>query len=227
MAAVAKQAITTVPVVVAVASDLVEEGIVASLARPGGNITGLELRDTDLAGKRLELFKEAVPTIARVAVLVDPALRYHAYVPSNIEVEARALGVQLQRVEAGSLAAFEAAFAAMVQGSADALLIMESLFFYETRHQLLELARRHRLPTMAGGRAFAEAGSLLAYGANPSDLCRRAVVLVDKILKGAKPADLPVERPNKFSLIVNLKTAQALGLTLSPTVLVQADDVIR
>lgn len=227
MASVAKQAITTVPVVIGVASDLVEQGIVASLARPGGNITGLELRDLDLAGKRLELFKEAVPTMSHVAVLVDPAMQYHAHVPSNIEVEARALGVQLQRVEAGSPEAFEAAFAAMVQGGADALLIMEGVLFSRSRHQLLELARRYRLPTMAGGRHFAEAGSLLAYGAFPGDLCQRSAVYVDKILKGAKPADLPVGRADKFYLVVNLQTAAALGLTLPPTLLHQADEVIK
>ena len=227
MAAAAKQAITTIPVVIGVASDLVEEGIIASLARPGGNITGLELRDLDLAGKRLELFKEAIPTMSRVAVLVDPATRYHAHVPSNIEEEARALGVQLQRVEADSPEAFEAAFAAMVQSGADALLIMEGTFFARTRHEILELARRHRLPTMAGGRHFAEAGSLLAYGAFPRDLCQRSAVYADKILKGAKPADLPVGRAETFSLVVNLKTATALGLTLPPTLLHQANEVIK
>jgi putative ABC transport system substrate-binding protein len=227
MASVAKQVITTIPVVIGVASDLVEEGIVASLARPGGNITGLELRDLDLAGKRLELFKAAVPTIARVAVLVDPATRYHAHVPNNIATEAQALGVQLQRVEAGSPDAFETAFAAMVQGGTDALLIMEGILFSVHRHQLLELARRHRLPTMAGGRHFAEAGSLLAYGAFPGDLCQRSAVYVDKILKGTKPADLPVGRADKFSLVVNLQTAAALDLTLPPTVLHQADEVIK
>jgi putative ABC transport system substrate-binding protein len=148
-------------------------------------------------------------------------------VPGNIAWEAQALGVQLQRVEAGTPEAFEGAFTAMIQGGTDALLIMASPLFGRHRQQLLALALRHRLPTMAGGRVFAEAGSLLAYGAFPSELCQRSAVLVTKILQGAQPADLPVERADKFSLSVNLKTAEALGLTLSPVFLSQADEVIR
>ena len=222
-----KQATSTIPIVLGVAVDLVEQGLVESLERPGGNLTGVELRDVELLGKRLELFKEAVPTISRVAILVDPAARSHDPVPRNIEVEARALGVQLQRVEAGDPEAFETAFAAMVQGGTDALMIMDTIFFGKHRPRLLELAAKYRLPTMAGTRTFAEAGSLLAYGAFPSDLCQRSAVYVDKILKGAQPADLPVERADRFYLVVNLKTAQALGLTLSPTFLVQADKLIR
>jgi putative ABC transport system substrate-binding protein len=222
-----KQATSTIPIVLGVAVDLVEQGLVESLERPGGNLTGMELRDVELLGKRLELFKEAVPTISRVAILVDPAARSHDPVPRNIEVEARALGVQLQRVEAGDPEAFETAFAAMVQGGTDALMIMDTIFFGQHRTRLLELAAKYRLPTMAGTRTFAEAGSLLAYGAFPGDLCQRSAVYVDKILKGAQPADLPVERADRFYLVVNLKTAQALGLTLSPTFLVQADKLIR
>jgi putative ABC transport system substrate-binding protein len=199
MALVAKQVITTVPVVIGVASDLVTEGIVASLAQPGGNITGLELRDLDLAGKRLELLKEAVPTVTRLAVLVDPAIQYHAHAPGNIEAEARALGVQLQRVEAGSPEAFEAAFTAMMQNGAEALLIMESTFFAQARHQLLALARQYRLPTMAGGRHFAEAGSLLAYGAVPRDLCQRSATYVDKILQGPSRPICPWGVPTRFT----------------------------
>jgi putative ABC transport system substrate-binding protein len=189
-ARVAKQATTTVPIVIGVTSELIEQGLAESLARPGGNLTGLELRDLELAGTRLELLKQAVPTLSRIAVLVDPAVQYHVSVPSNFEAEARTLGVQLQRVEVGTPDAFEGAFAAMVQTGADALMIMEGAFFARHRHQLLALALRHRLPTMSGGRHFAEAGSLLAYGAYPRDLCQRSAVLVDKILKGAKPGDL-------------------------------------
>jgi putative ABC transport system substrate-binding protein len=220
-----KQATTTIPIVVGVAVGLVEQGLVESLARPGGNLTGMDLQDIELAGKRLELLKEALPTLSRVAVLVDPAL--HAHVPGNITPEAQALGVQLQRVEARGPEAFEAAFAAMGQGGAEALMIMDYAMFARHRHQLLDLALRHRLPTMSGGRHFAEAGSLLAYGAYPHDLCQRSAVLVDKILKGAAPADLPVELPTTFKLVVNLKTAQALGLTLLPLFLAQADEVLR
>ena len=223
----AKQATSTIPIVLGVANDLVEQRLVESLERPGGNLTGLELRDVELLGKRLELFKEAVPTISRVAVLVDPSERAHAHVPSNIEAEARALHVQLQRVEARDPAAFEAAFAAMVHGGANALIIMDTAFFVTHRPRLLALAARSRLPTIAGTRGFAEAGSLLAYGARVGDLCQRSAVFLDKILKGATPADLPVERADTFSLVVNLKTAEALGLTFSPTFLYRADEVIK
>jgi putative ABC transport system substrate-binding protein len=223
----AKQATSTIPIVLGVANDLVEQGLVASLERPGGNLTGVELRDIELLGKRLELFKEAVPTLSRVAVLVDPSERAHAHVPRNIGVEARALRVQLQRVEGGDPEAFEAAFAAMAQGGTDGLIIMDTAFFVKHRPRLLELAARYRLPTISGTRGFAEAGSLLAYGARVAELCQRSAVLMDKLLKGATPADLPVERADKFYLVVNLTTAEALGLTLSPTFLYRADEVIK
>jgi putative ABC transport system substrate-binding protein len=223
-----RQVTTAIPIVVGVTgADLVEEGLVTSLARPNGNLTGMELRDSELLGKRLELLKEAVPTISRVAVLVDPVARYLAPVPGNLAREANALGIQLLRVEASSPADFAGAFAAMVQWRADALLVPDHALFAIHKQQLLALALQHRLPTMAGGRPFAEAGSLLAYGAHPRELCQRSAVLVDKILKGAKPADIPVERTDKFYLIVNLKTAEALGLTLSPLFLAKADEVIR
>lgn len=222
----AKHATTSIPIVVGVAVGVVEQGLVASLAQPGGNLTGLELPPIEVAGKRLELFKEGVPTISRVAVLVDPAWAGHALVPSNIEREAKALGVQLQRVEAGAPAAFEAAFAAMVHGRADALMITESALFAAHRRQLLALALQHRLPTMAYGRHWAEAGSLVAYGADPRALCQRSAVFVHKILHGAKPADLPIEQAT-FQLVVNLKTAEALGMTVPPTFLFRADAVIK
>jgi putative ABC transport system substrate-binding protein len=222
----AKRATMTIPIVIGVSVGLVEQGLVASLAQPGGNLTGLELPAVEVMGKRLELFKEAVPTISRVAVLVDPAWAGHALVPSNIAREAQVLGVQLQRVEAGSPAAFEAAFAVMIDGGADALMIMESALFAAHWPQLLALALRHRLPTMAYGRHYSEAGSLLAYGADPRELCQRSAVFVHKILQGTKPADLPIERAT-FRLVVNLKTAQALGLTLPPPLLFQADEVVR
>jgi putative ABC transport system substrate-binding protein len=222
----AKQATTTIPIVFGVALKPVERGLVASLARPGGNLTGLETRGIELAGKRLELFKAAVPTISRVAVLVNPTEPTHTDMPSPIEREARALGVQLQRVDADAPAAFAAAFAAMVHGGADALLILDSVLFSTHRQQLLALALQHRLPTMAYGRHIAEAGSLLAYGGDARELCQRSAGLVHKILHGAKPADLPIER-GTFQLIINLKTAEALGVTLPPTFLFQADEVIK
>ena len=222
----AKRATTSIPIVVGASVGLVEQGLVASTAQPGGNLTGLELPATEVSGKRLELFKDAVPTVSRVAVLVDPAQAAHADVPSNIVREAQALGVQLQRVEAGAPAAFEAVFTAMVQGGADALLIMESPLFAAHRQPLLALALQHRFSTMAYGRLFAEAGSLLAYGADPRALCQHSAVFVQKILHGVKPADLPIERAT-FQLVVNLKTAEALGVTVPPTFLFRADEVIK
>jgi putative ABC transport system substrate-binding protein len=221
----AKRATTTIPVV-GVSDGLVDQGLVASVARPGGNLTGLEHPATSMPGKRLELLKEAVPTIARVAVLVDPTSAAHAHVPSNLTREAQALGLQLQRVEAGTPAAFDAAFAAMAQGGADALLIMGSPLVAAHRQQPLALALQHRLPTMAYGRHLAEAGSLLAYGVDSRALCQRSASFVHKILHGVKPADLPIEQAT-FQLVVNLKTAEALGVTLPPTFLFWADEVIQ
>jgi putative ABC transport system substrate-binding protein len=222
----AQRATTTILIVVGVSDGLVAQGLVASHAQPGGNLTGLEHPGIEVTGKRLELLKEAVPTISRVAVLVDPAQAAHVHVPSNLEREARALGVQLQRVEAGAPAAFETAFAAMVQGNADALLIMGSALFATHRQPLLALALQHRLPTMAYGRHLAEAGSLLAYGTDSRALCQRSAVFVHKILHGAKPADLPIEQ-GSFQLVVNLKTAETLGVTLPPTFLFRVDEVIK
>jgi putative ABC transport system substrate-binding protein len=224
----AKQATTTIPIVVGVANELVTLGLVESLARPGGNLTGLDLRRNDLMGKRLELLKDAVPTISRMAVLVDPMNPLYAGVPQNIAPEAQALRVHLQRVEARQLEAFAGAFAAMVQGGADALMLPEGPpFGVGERQRLLELALQHRLPTICSHGGWGQDGCLLTYGASVDDLCARSAVLMDKILKGAKPADLPVERPSKFELIINLKTAQALGLTMPPALLLQADRVIQ
>jgi putative ABC transport system substrate-binding protein len=222
----AKLATTTIPIVAAVLNEPVEEGLVTSLARPGGNLTGLELRSGEVVGKRLELLKAAVPTITRIAVLSESSEPATAAAPRALAQEAQALGVALQRVEVGGPAAFEAAFTAMADSGAEALLIMESALFAAHRLPLLALALRHRLPTMAYGRHYAESGSLLSYGADPRELCQHSVVFVDKILKGAKPADLPIERPT-FQLVVNLKTAHALGLTIPPTLLFQAHEVIR
>jgi putative ABC transport system substrate-binding protein len=223
----ARQASATIPIVSGVAGYLVEQGLAASLARPGGNVTGLELGDIELAGKRLQLLTEAVPTVARVAVLVDPTMRPYDGVPKNLAPQARRLGVQLLRVEAGSLGAFESAFASMVRGRADALMVMDVPLFVRNSPRLMELALRHRLPTISGWRRYAEAGSLIAYGANVPDVCRRSAAYVDKILKGAKPGDLPVELPHQFELIINHKTAKALGLTIPASVLIRADEVIE
>ncbi len=223
----AKQATSTIPIVVGVAGQLVDLGVVASLARPGGNITGLEHRDEEIMGKRLELLKETAPRIFRVAVLVDPTNAQHAGFPANIEAEARSLKVQLRRVGASGPEAFEQAFADMLQGRADAVMIPESAMFSRNRRRIFELATSKRLPTAAGGQQFAEDGSLLAYGANIRDACRRSAVFVEKILKGSKPVDLPVERPAKFEFVINLKTAKQIGLTIPPNVLARADKVIK
>ncbi|MDP2602326.1 MAG: ABC transporter substrate-binding protein [Deltaproteobacteria bacterium] len=223
----AKQATTTIPIVAGVSRDMVELGIVASLARPGGNITGMELRDNEILGKRLEILKETVPKASRVAVLVNSNDPTHAIIPKNIEPEARALKVLLQRVEASAFEVFDKAFADMVQGRAHALLIPENAMFSQNRQRILELAISKRLPSAAGGSHFADAGSLLSYGANVRDLCRRSATLVDKILKGRKPTELPVERADKFEFVVNLKTAKQIGVTVPPNVLVRATRVVK
>jgi putative ABC transport system substrate-binding protein len=223
----AKRATMTIPIVVGVARDLVEQGIVASLARPGGNITGMELRDSEIIGKRLELLKQTLPKASRVAVLVNPKDPSHAHIPGNIEQEARALRVQLQRVEGSGPEAFEKAFETIVQWRAAALMLPESAMLSENRHRIFELATSKRLPTASGGPHFADAGSLISYGASVVDICRRSAVFVDKILKGSKPADLPVERPTKFELVVNLKTAKAISVKIPPEVLAKADKVIK
>jgi putative tryptophan/tyrosine transport system substrate-binding protein len=223
----AKQATTTIPIVMLGVADPVKNGLVASLARPGGNITGLASLPHELIGKRLELLKAVLPTVSRVAVLWNPANHASAVAVREADVATQALGVQLHRVEARGPDAFDRAFAAMTEAHAEALLILGDPLFFEHRRRLVELAVRSRLPTMHNIRPYVEAGGLMAYGPRVTDLRRRAAVYVDKILKGAKPADLPVEQPMTFELIINLKTAEALGLTIPPTLLFQATDVIR
>jgi putative tryptophan/tyrosine transport system substrate-binding protein len=223
----AQQATTTIPIVVGAATDLVAQGIVTSLARPGGNLTGLALPSTVLEGKRLEVLKEAVPQLTRVAVLVHPADPAHHPLPGVLEAEARTLGLELQRVEATDPDTFEAAVAAIVHSRAEALLIADHSIFLRHRDRLLELVGRHQLPSVAAQRRYAEAGSLIAYGPSTLEMFRRAAVYVDKILKGAKPAELPIELPIKYDLVINLKTAKELGLTIPPTLLFQADEVIQ
>ena len=218
---------TTIPIIVGVSRNLVELGIVSSLARPGGNITGMDLRDSEIIGKRLELLKEALPKTSRVAVLVDSNDSGHASIPRNMEEEARALRVQLQRVEARGPEAFEQAFVALTQDRADALILPESAMFSQHRQRIFKTAISKRVPTASGGPHFAEAGSLISYGAKVIDVCQRSALFVDKILKGAKSADLPVERPTKFELVINLKTAKQIGLTIPPNVLARADRVIK
>jgi putative ABC transport system substrate-binding protein len=222
-----KRATATIPIILGVSRNLVELGIVSSLARPGGNVTGMDLRDDEIIGKRLELLKEAVPRSSRVVVLVDPNDAGHASIPKNIEKEAHALRVQLQRVEASGPEDFDRAFAVLLREQGDSLILPESPFFSQNRQRIFKIAISKRLPTAAGGSHFAEAGSLISYGANVFDVCQRSALFLDKVFKGAKPLNLPVERPAKFELVINLKTAKQIGVTIPPNALARADRVIK
>jgi len=223
----AKQATTTIPIVVGLASFDATPALVESLARPGGNLTGLDSMHTEVVGRRLALLKEVVPTITRVAILVDPTNPSHIGGLHNLAAEAQTLGVQLQSVEVNAPETLEGALAATIEGGAEALMFEGPLFSGNTLQRILAFAARHRLPTVSGGRNYTTAGVLLGYGMAAYDQCHRSAVFVDKILKGAKPADLPVERAHKFELIVNLQAAKALGLTIPPAVLFQANEVIQ
>ncbi len=226
----AKQATRTLPIVFAVAADPVASGLVTSLARPGGNVTGLSILAPELVGKRLELLTQAVPGVSRVAVLWQPGglgERTEKDMLKGAEVAARALGVRLQFVEARGPADFDRAFSDMTRARAGALTVLASTMFFSERRRLVDLAAKNRLPAVYPWREYVDAGGLMSYGPNIADLFRRAATYVDKILKGAKPADLPVEQPTKFELVINLKTAKALGLTIPPSVLGRADEVIQ
>ena len=227
----AKDATTTIPIVMASTLDAVRWGLVASLARPGGNVTGLTGISFDLIGKRLELLKEALPNISRLALLryveSQTAPGAGALLVKEAEETAQALGMSLHILEVRDPDDLESAFAAMARERADALYGVESALLHTQRIRIIALATQHRLPTMFWRRTFVDAGSLMSYGPSQPDMWRRAATYVDKLLKGAKPADLPVEQPTKFELVINLKTAKALGLTIPPTLLFQADEVIR
>jgi putative tryptophan/tyrosine transport system substrate-binding protein len=223
----AKEATQTIPIVMAAIGDAVGSGLVASLARPGSNITGLSVLDPELVGKQLEFLNDVLPTVSRVAVLWNPAHPAHPLMVRAADVTAQALGVQLHLVEARGPDAFDSAFAAMTSAHAGALLVLADPMFLQHRRRLAELAAMSHLPAIYKTRAHVEAGGLFCYGASVPDQFRRAATYVDKILKGAKPADLPVEQPMKFELVINFKTAKALGLTMPPTLLFQADEVIR
>jgi putative tryptophan/tyrosine transport system substrate-binding protein len=224
----ATQATMTIPIVVRGAAALLEQGFVASLARPGGNLTGVENNPLELNGKRLALLKEALPQIARVAFLFNPANLFYDFQLPHLETAARALGMQLQFVAAREPGEFDTAFAAISNSRVDAIFIADDVIFWPPYLQrILDFAAANRLPTLAATRRFAEEGSLIAYGYNGRELARRAAIYVVKILKGAKPGDLPVERATTFELVLNLKTAQALGLAIPPILLFQADEVIR
>ena len=223
----ARDATGTIPIVMANSSDPVGTGLIASLARPGGNITGLSLLNPDLGGKRLALLKETVPKVSRVAVLWNPTNAAKPLELKSTQVAAEALGVRVTSVEVREPTDFAPAFAAIGKARSNALITFADPLTLAHRRQIGEFALKNRLPTIAELREFAEAGGLVTYGANLLDLYRRAATYVDKILKGAKPADLPVEQPTKFELVINLKTAKALGLTISQSVLIRADEVIQ
>ncbi len=223
----AKQATSTIPIVFIVIGDPVAEGFVSSLSRPGGNITGLASAAPDLIGKQLELLKEVVPKLSWVAVLQNPSNHGHPPQLRQAEGAARALGVQLHIVRAGSPAEIDAAFATMNGQRVGGVLVLRDPLFLTQRTQIAGLAIKSRIPAVYGNREFAEAGGLMAYGVNNSQLSQRAATYVDKILKGAKPADLPVEQPTSFDLAINLKTAKAAGQTIAPSLLQRADKVIE
>jgi len=220
----AQRATKTIPIVMGFVSDPVALGLVANLARPGGNITGVAVQP-EMAGKRLQLLREAAPTVARIAVLNDPSqpgtdLR-------ETEAAARALGVQLQAWKVRSGGELDRAFTAIARAHAAGMIILPGTTVFAYRAHIAQLAVKHHLPTLAWARALAEAGCLMSYGANLSDAVRRAAYFVDKILKGAKPADLPVEQAATFELAINMKTAKALSLTIPPSLLQRADQVIE
>jgi putative tryptophan/tyrosine transport system substrate-binding protein len=226
----AKRATTTLPIVVPVMGDPVGDGLVASLARPGGNVTGMTFLGPELATKRLELLKRALPAISRVAALWHPG----AYGESTmhemmgqIAAAAGSLGLKLQLTEVRGAAEFNRAFLAMTEERADAVIVMPSPMLFTEQRNIVGLATKYRLPLIAMAREFAELGGLMAYGANIPDLFRRSAVYVDMILQGTRPADLPVQQPTKFELVINFKTAKALGLDLPPALIAVADEVIE
>jgi ABC-type uncharacterized transport system substrate-binding protein len=225
-----RHATRTLPIVFAVAADPVASGLVASLGRPGGNVTGLSVLAPELVGKGLELLKQAVPGVGRIAVLWTPGVlgeRTDKDMLKEAEVAARALGVRLQFFEARGPEDFNRAFADMTRARTGALTVLPSNMFVSERRRLVDLAANSRLPAVYEWREFVDAGGLMSYGPNLADQFRRAATYVDKILKGAKPVDLPVEQPTKFELVINLKTAKALGLTIQKSVLLRADQVIE
>ncbi len=224
----AKNATSTLPIVIVVVGNPVGRGFVDSIARPGGNITGLTVIDSDIVGKQLQLLKEAIPRASRFSVLRNAATPTGAGLASkNLEVAAQLLGIQPQILAVRSPEEFDDVFSAMIRERSDALLLMSDSMFFAHRTRLADLAVKARLPTMFTTGEYAEAGGLMAYGANFLYNFRRAAVYVDKILKGAKPADLPIEQPTQFEFVINLKTAKALGVTIPPSLLGRADRVIQ
>ena len=223
----AKKATETIPIVMATAGDPVDQGFVASLARPGGNVTGLSSLTTDLGGKRLELLKEIIPKLSRVAVLWHPDALGPPLSWKEIQLAAREQGLRLQSLEVRGPEDLDGAFRAASRERAQALVALRSPIVVFERTRITELATKNRLPAIYDDRVFVETDGLMSYGTNQADLHRRAATYVDRILKGAKPADLPVEQPTKFELVINMKTAKTLGLTIPQSLLVRADEIIQ
>jgi putative tryptophan/tyrosine transport system substrate-binding protein len=222
----AKSATSTIPIVLTAVGDILGLGLVSSLRVPGGNITGLSIFTPELTAKRLELLKEAVPSLTKAALLLNPDNPLNRLVPQEIEPTAKALNVALQIVEARRPSEFGQVFATMIDQKVAALLLYEDTMFNANSNALAVLAAVNRLPS-CGFPEFARAGGLIAYGVNLPDMDYRAAAFVDKILKGAKPGELPIERPSKFNIVINLQTAKALGITMPPTLLIRADEVIE
>lgn len=223
----AKQATSTIPIIVGGAGDLVGEGLVASLARPGGNVTGFTNIDPDLSAKRLQLLREALPKVSRVAVLYHGGPGGDQEELRETQAAAKKLGAQIQALHVLEPDQFQRAYAAMTKERAQALIIFSGVFTSFHRRELLDLAAKIRIPTMCGNLTWAEAGGLISYGPDLRDQWRRAAGYVDKVLKGTKPADLPVQQPMKFELVINLKTAKQIGVTLDPNVMARANRLIK
>src|SRR5262250_806709 len=226
--AAVRQQTRTIPIVMTTSTDPLGTGFVASLAHPGGNVTGLSTMSPDLTGKRLELLREAVPGLSRVAFLWNPEVRGAVLDYNQTEGAARSLGLQLQSVEAARAEDLDRAFSEITEQRAQALIVPSpNPVTFANQGRIVSFVQRNRLPSMYAVREYVDNGGLMSYGANTADLYRRAATFVDKILKGAKPADLAVEQPTKFELVINLKTAKALGLTIPPSVLLRVDQVIE
>jgi putative ABC transport system substrate-binding protein len=223
----AKNATKSIPILMAVVGDPVGTGLVASLARPGENLTGLSILAPELSGKRLELLKEVVPKLSRVAAMLNPTNPVYRPELQETHDAARSLGLQIQPIEVSDLNTLQDGFTALSRDRVGALLVLTDAIFYSMRGRIVEYAAKSRLPAMYWGSEFTDDGGLMSYGPNTNELFRRSATYVDKILKGAKPADLPVEQPTKFELVINLKTAKQIGLTIPPNVLARADKVIK
>jgi len=222
-----KRMTSTIPIVMALVADPVGSGLVTNLAHPGGNVTGLSVMMAELSAKRLQLFKEAIPPLTRVAVLWNPATPYHPKAIEGLKAVAASLGIELSLMGIRTPEDFGPAFSAVIRAQAQALYVLDAPLFFTHRTRLLELASKAQLPGNYAYRQYVDEGGLMSYGTNLGDLMRRSAGYVDKILKGARPGDLPIEQPTKFEFVLNLRTAKALRLTISQSVLLQADDVIR